>query len=68
MGRTDGVRQFMPHDAAQHISHRDAGMFRVVVGLQIDPALCIGAKEDAQAQGRAWVDEGNFPGHSVALV
>ncbi len=43
-------------------------MFRVVVGLQIAPALRIGAEEDAQVQGRAWVDEGNFAGHSVALV
>jgi hypothetical protein len=30
--------------------------------------LRIGAKEDALAQDRAGVNEGNFAGHSVALV
>jgi hypothetical protein len=68
MGDTVSVSQFTPHDAAQHISHSDAGMFRVVVGLQTAPALRIGAKEDALAQDRAGVNEGNFAGHSVALV
>ena len=56
MGAISRVSQFTPHDAAQHISHSDAGMFRVVVGLQIAPALRIGAKEYAQAQGRVYGD------------
>lgn len=40
----------------------------VPVQFEIAPALRIGAKEDAQAQGRARENEGNFAGHSVALV
>lgn len=48
-------------------SHGHAGIFCVVVGLQIDPALRIGAKEDAQAQVRARVNEENFAGHAVSL-
>ena len=32
------------------------------------PALRIDAEEDGLAQGRARVNEGNFAGHSVALV
>lgn len=58
------VSQFMPHDAAPYISHSHTGSFRVVVGLQINPALRIGAKEDAQAQGRA--DLTQFAGQSMA--
>ena len=50
------VGQFTSPDAAQYISHGNAGMIRVVVGLQIAPALRIGAKEDAQAQGRVYGD------------
>ena len=68
MGRTDGVRQFTPHDAAQYISHGNAGMFRVVVGLQIDPALRIGAKEDAQTRDRTVENEGNFAGRAAHLT
>ena len=41
--------QFTRHDAAQYASHGNAGVFRVVMCLQIDPALRIGAKEHAQA-------------------
>jgi len=65
---TASISQFTPHDPTQHISQGHAGTPRVVVGLQIAPALRIGAKEDAQAQDRAGVNEGNFSGHSVALV
>ena len=37
-------------------SHGHACLFRVVVGLQIDPALRIGAKENAQTQCRVYSD------------
>ena len=47
---------FTRHDAAQYASHGNACLFRVVMGLQIDPALRISAKEHAQAQGRVHGD------------
>jgi hypothetical protein len=62
------VSQFTPHDATQYISHGHTGSFRVVVGLQIAPALRIGAKEDAQAQGRTGVSEVNFLGRAAHLL
>lgn len=48
--------QLTRHDASQYDSHGNAGVFRVVMGLQIDPALRIGAKEHAQAQGSVHSD------------
>jgi hypothetical protein len=62
------VSQFMPHDAAQYISHSHTGSFRVVVGLQIAPVLRIGAKEDAQAQHPTGVNKGNFAGRAAYLI
>ena len=44
MRGTVRVSQFTQHDAAHYASHSNAGMFRVVVGLKIAPALRIGAK------------------------
>ena len=49
MGSSVNFSHFTRHDAAQNASHGNAGVFRVVMCLQIDPALRIGAKEHAQA-------------------
>ena len=49
MGSIVSFSQFTRQYAAQYGGHGNAGIFRVVMGLQIDPALCIGAKEHAQA-------------------
>ena len=49
MSGIDSFCQFTWQYAAQYGGHGNAGIFRVVMGLQIDPALCIGAKEHAQA-------------------
>jgi hypothetical protein len=56
MGAIVSFSKFTRHDATQYTSHGNAGIFRVVVGLQIDPTLRIGAKEHAQAQGRVHGD------------
>ena len=41
----------MPHDAAQYVCHIGARLLGVVMGLQVNPALRIGAEVRTQAQG-----------------
>jgi hypothetical protein len=45
-----------PYPMRARMALLQAGMFCVVMGLQIDPALRIGAKERVQAQGRVQGD------------
>ena len=52
-----GVRRLEPMDAAQHLGHRVAGHGQVIVGLQVDPALRIGAEEGGQAEELARIAE-----------
>ena len=56
MGAIVSFNPLTRHDATQYASHGNACLFCVVMGLQIDPALRIGAKEHAQAQGRVHGD------------
>jgi hypothetical protein len=45
------LNQFPPNNPCQHACHGNTRQFRVVVGLQIGPALRVRAKKYAQAQG-----------------
>jgi hypothetical protein len=44
------MRGFEAMNSGDCIGHRFSRNFGIVVGLQVDPALCIGAEEGGQTQ------------------